>query len=271
MQQLIIIFFFTVLLPLLAAGFDDCAETRCRKDGPIIRFPFKLKHIQAQHCGYPNPGFELSCDDSGNTVMELPHALKLHVQMIHYEFQHIFLFDPHDCLFGKTLLYLNLSQSLFQYSSAPITNYSLFNCSAASNTPESDGDGLISCLGVPGHPIFAIPSDQSIDEFPSPSCVKFRETSSVNRYFYFKGTLQLYWLKPLCSNCEAQGKNCRLKNHNNITLGVQCLSRPKMTGSYSVMLFFISFTSSDKNIMFHFGLLSVGICELWRLPVLHHR
>nr|GMD58549.1 rust resistance kinase Lr10-like [Ipomoea batatas] len=201
MQQLIIIIFFTVLLPLLAAGFDDCAETRCRKDGPIIRFPFKLKHIQAQHCGYPNPGFELSCDDSGNTVMELPHALKLHVQMIHYEFQNIVLFDPHDCLFGKTLLYLNLSQSPFQYSSMEsLTNYSLFNCSAAS---ESVVGWLISCLGVPGHPIFAIPSFQSIDEFPSPSCVKFRETSSVNR--------------------------------------------------------------------FHFGLLSVGICELWRLPVLHHR
>ncbi|XP_019195145.1 PREDICTED: RING-H2 finger protein ATL22-like [Ipomoea nil] len=231
MQKLII--FFTVLLPLLAAGFDDCPETRCRKHGPPIRFPFKLKHIHAQHCGYP--GFELFCDDSGNTVMELPHALKLHVQMIHYESQHILLFDPHGCLFGKTLLYLNLSQSPFQYSSATLTNYSLFNCSASNNPENFDVDqGLISCIGVPGHSIFAIPSYQSIDEFPSPSCLKFRETTIHYRIYPSEDTLQLSWLSPFCSTCEVQGKNCGLKNHNNITLGVQCLGTTKRAGRYSV-------------------------------------
>lgn len=218
--------FITVLLPLLAVGLDDCAETRCRKHGPTIRFPFKLKHVHAQHCGYPDPGFELSCDHSGNTVMELPHSLQLQVDRIDYEFQNIFLFDPHDCLSGKTLLYLNLSQSPFQYSNTHLTNYSLFNCST-SNDPETV-DASFSCLGVPGHGIYGIPSFMSMDEFPSPFCVKFKETSYS--LFVDSKILQLYWSRPSCSNCEAQGQICSFKNHN-ITQGVECLSRPKMTGS----------------------------------------
>nr|GMD51666.1 rust resistance kinase Lr10-like [Ipomoea batatas] len=214
---------------MLVVGFDDCKETRCRSSGPEIRFPFKLKHEQAaQHCGYP--GFELSCDNNGNTVMELPHEVQLQVDQIDYASQQIFLSDPDACLSGKMLLHLNLSLSPFQYSgSLSWDDYSLFNCSASNDSGGTIYDGLISCLGVPGHQIYAISSSHSIDEFPSSSCVKFREISFLYPVYDLEDTLQLNWASPSCLHCEAQCKDCRLKNHNNITLGVQCLSRPKKT------------------------------------------
>ncbi|XP_031116819.1 rust resistance kinase Lr10-like [Ipomoea triloba] len=216
------LFIITLLLPLLVVGFDDCEESRCRSGGPGIHFPFKLKHEQAQHCGYP--GFELSCDNNGNTVMELPHDVQLQVDQIDYASQQIFLSDPDACLSGKMLLHLNLSLSPFQYSgSVSWYDFSLFNCSASNDFGGTIYDGLISCLAVPGYQIYAISSSHSIDEFPSSSC--------FYPVYYLKDTLQLKWISPSCLNCEAQGKDCRLKNHNNITLGVQCLSRPKKTGA----------------------------------------
>nr|GME05914.1 rust resistance kinase Lr10-like [Ipomoea batatas] len=235
-MQLIIFFFsfrlliITLLLPFLVVGFEDCKESRCRRGGPGIHFPFKLKHDKAaQHCGYP--GFELSCDNNGNTVIELPHEVQLQVDQIDYASQQIFLSDPDACLSGKMLLHLNLSLSPFQYSgSLHRYDYSLFNCSASNDSGATIDDGLFPCLGVPAHQIYAISSSQSIDEFPSSSCVKFREITFLYPVYYLKDTLQLNWTSPSCLNCEAQGKDCRLKNHNNITQGVQCLSRPKKTG-----------------------------------------
>ncbi|XP_019195140.1 PREDICTED: rust resistance kinase Lr10-like isoform X2 [Ipomoea nil] len=241
MANFFFIFFFsfrlfiiiTLLFPLVVVGFDDCGESRCRKGGPKIHFPFKLikdGDEDAEHCGYP--GFELSCDNNGNTVMELPHEVQLQVDEIDYASQQIFLSDPAGCLSGKMLLYLNLSLSPFQYSSTSSSDYySLFNCSASIDSDEAIYGWLISCVGVPGHQVYALDSSVSLDEFPSPSCVKFRETTFHYPRYPFENTLQLNWLSPFCSTCEIQGKNCGLKNHNNITLGVQCLGTPKKAGS----------------------------------------
>jgi hypothetical protein len=48
------IFFF-----LLTAGQDDeCGVSKCKDHGPPIRFPFWLKNMQPDRCGYRE--FELS-------------------------------------------------------------------------------------------------------------------------------------------------------------------------------------------------------------------
>lgn len=71
------IFSVVVLVVMFAAAGQNadeyCREKRCRDDGPIIRFPFWLKHDQLQpdHCGYP--GFELSCSKFKDTVMEFKY------------------------------------------------------------------------------------------------------------------------------------------------------------------------------------------------------
>ncbi|XP_019195142.1 PREDICTED: rust resistance kinase Lr10-like [Ipomoea nil] len=230
MANFFFIFIIVLLLPFLVLGIEDCEESRCRKGGPRIRFPFKLKHEHAQHCGYP--GFELSCDNNGNTVMELPHAVQLHVDRIDYVSQHIFLSDPHACVSGKMLLNLNLSQTPFQYSNpAPMFfEYSLFNCSDdASKYPENFYDQIISCLGVPGHQVHAFYSFESIDYFPSPSCIKFHETTvPFQRETLSMSTLQLNWSRPSCSHCETLGYICSL--NNTLAAEVQCLNRPNKTG-----------------------------------------
>lgn len=47
------------LLVFGVVGQNECKVTRCKHDGPIIRFPFRTKD-QPEHCGYP--GFQLYCD-----------------------------------------------------------------------------------------------------------------------------------------------------------------------------------------------------------------
>jgi len=63
---------------------DPCQEASCKKDGPAIRFPFrlKLKEKQPDDCGYP--GFELSCTDRRETLLQLPNSVKLYVNKIDY-------------------------------------------------------------------------------------------------------------------------------------------------------------------------------------------
>ncbi|RVW87547.1 Rust resistance kinase Lr10 [Vitis vinifera] len=54
----------------MRGGRDECmASNRCGDQGPLIQFPFRLKD-QPCHCGYP--GFELSCTENNQTMLELP-------------------------------------------------------------------------------------------------------------------------------------------------------------------------------------------------------
>ncbi|KAK9287630.1 hypothetical protein L1049_016067 [Liquidambar formosana] len=49
----------------LGAGQHDCSESRCKHHGPAIRFPFRRKGLQPDHCGYP--GFDLGCNEKKQT------------------------------------------------------------------------------------------------------------------------------------------------------------------------------------------------------------
>ncbi|KAJ6370423.1 hypothetical protein OIU76_028658 [Salix suchowensis] len=63
---------FYVLFVVFVAGHGaglNCTGS-CGNDGPDIRFPFRIKDEQPDHCGYP--GFDLSCSDDNSTVLELP-------------------------------------------------------------------------------------------------------------------------------------------------------------------------------------------------------
>ncbi|KAK8278759.1 hypothetical protein V6Z12_D09G065400 [Gossypium hirsutum] len=63
--------------------------------------------------------------------------------------------------------------------------------------------------GVDACPIIALPSDTR-NNFNLVNCTKFVDISAVPRYFEFG--IRLQWSKPLCLECEAQGRSCRLKN-----------------------------------------------------------
>ncbi|RVW87494.1 Rust resistance kinase Lr10 [Vitis vinifera] len=83
------LFFFFLFMRLLAeinggSQDDECKASRCSHHGPVIRFPFRLKH-QPEHCGYPK--FELSCSEENRTILELPSSGKFWVKEINYTSQ----------------------------------------------------------------------------------------------------------------------------------------------------------------------------------------
>ncbi|KAL6321138.1 hypothetical protein AAG906_012910 [Vitis piasezkii] len=85
------LFFFFLFMRLFAeinggSQDDECKASRCSHHGPVIRFPFRLKH-QPEHCGYPE--FELSCSEENWTILELPYLGKLWVEEINYTSQTI--------------------------------------------------------------------------------------------------------------------------------------------------------------------------------------
>ncbi|KAB2011985.1 hypothetical protein ES319_D09G057700v1 [Gossypium barbadense] len=146
-----------------ALDSEKCKVTNCKRYGPPVRFPFWLKD---QRCGYPDPGFQLSCSQNKQTMLHLPRSVKMAVQYIDYEKQTIDVSGPDE---------------------------------------KSDKDSY----GVDACPIIALPSDTR-NNFNLVNCTKFVDISGVPRYFEFR--IRLQWSKPLCIECEAQGRSCRLKN-----------------------------------------------------------
>uniref|UniRef100_A0A2N9HRX0 Protein kinase domain-containing protein n=1 Tax=Fagus sylvatica TaxID=28930 RepID=A0A2N9HRX0_FAGSY len=106
---LLCIFLFCLLLLVnveeFGAELDECKETRCKHHGPTIRFPFWLKDHHPEHCRYP--GFELSCTEDKDTMLELPRSVKLFIEILNF-----------NCI--------SLSVRRFVRPS----NYTFFNCSS---------------------------------------------------------------------------------------------------------------------------------------------
>ncbi|GMY07479.1 rust resistance kinase Lr10-like [Fagus crenata] len=215
---LLCIFLFCLLLLVNAKEFgaepDECKETRCKYDGPTIRFPFWLKDHHPEHCRYP--GFELSCTEDNDTMLELPRSAKLFVDYIYYTAQEIYVHDPVRCL-PRLIEILNLTASPFQFAElyGRYKNYTFFNCS-------SDDGRAIPCLSSHGYKIVAIGSDE--DAYYAPlSCPRMNESKLDSLYYLINDDhLSLNWSKPMCRNCEADGNYCIRKGN---TLETQCLHK----------------------------------------------
>ncbi|CAA3008014.1 rust resistance kinase Lr10-like [Olea europaea subsp. europaea] len=214
---------FLHFFPLLVVGFDDCTTTWCAEGGPSIRFPFRHKFLQPEHCGYP--GFNLYCSNSNETVLELPFSVKLVVKKIDYVAQKIQLHDPDGCLAQKLMNY-SLAASQFHFLTDDLYDYSLFKCSATNRDISSN----IPCLRG-GYAIAS--SDANIDSYFLISCTKIHEIS-VPRNILNENDLYLKWTEPYCGHCEAQGRNCSL---DATTKKTQCTKKPK-THSATLGAFF---------------------------------
>ncbi|GMY20523.1 putative ring-h2 finger protein atl21a [Fagus crenata] len=188
---LVCIFLFC-LLPLVnakefGAELDECKGTRRKHHGPTIRFPFWLKDHQPEHCRYP--GFELSCTEEKDTMLELPRALKLFVKHINYTAQQIDVYDPVGCL-ARQIGILNLTASPFH----------------------------IYCLSNHGYQIVALYEDDPAYSAPL-SCPKMYDSISAppSLIYGYANDFQLNWFKPICGNCEAEGKKCGMKGNTSET------------------------------------------------------
>ncbi|KAG8501935.1 hypothetical protein CXB51_004557 [Gossypium anomalum] len=213
---------------------DDCKVRRCNHQDPPVRFPFRLEGQQSPHCGYPHPGFQLSCSENKQTLLKIPRSLELLVKHIDYEAQLIDLYFPGRCLWQQ-LLDLNLSTFPFAeeqpgfsrlkvYRSQPAESYyTLFECS--SQDEDLYKGNRVDCLSTPGSQIIAFASDDYYHTENLLNCSYFRNFSTPISPVDIR--FQLRWYKPDCGDCEAQGRGCRLNNNNSTKEQTECFDIPK--------------------------------------------
>ncbi|KAF2322206.1 hypothetical protein GH714_008625 [Hevea brasiliensis] len=77
---------------------DECKESKCVRHGPAVRFRFRIKGRKLDYCRYPEVGFDISCSERNETVLELPNSAKLLVKKIDYFSQVISAIDPQGAL-----------------------------------------------------------------------------------------------------------------------------------------------------------------------------
>ncbi|RVX01848.1 Rust resistance kinase Lr10 [Vitis vinifera] len=169
-------FLFLRLSAQTGANQDECKVPNCSPHGPDIRFPFRRKD-QPYHCGYP--GFEISCKEKEQTILELPYSVKLSVDKINYKSREIVVHDPDFCL-QRQLQNLTLSASPFQFKldsssfESWIEDYTFFSCS--SDTREY-AFRSIPCRFLHGSPVYAVTSDRDLDGLDLSSCHKLYNLS----------------------------------------------------------------------------------------------
>ncbi|KAF2322193.1 hypothetical protein GH714_008352 [Hevea brasiliensis] len=182
------------------------------------------------HCGYPQPGFHLSCSENNETVLELPNSWKLFVQEIDYKSQVIYANDSGGCLPRRLILNLNLSVSPFQIMNRK-KNITLFKCPSRKMKDLFNNIWQIPCLSDLHYDVLAILSDWSIVDPDIAYCTKIRdysEVASIDGVEYQEYILLLNWHNPTSKFCEAKGKYCRLKM-NIIDSETECYGSIKPT------------------------------------------
>lgn len=239
-----------VLLLLLVPDItkaQSCSSVPCStssSSGVPIRFPFRIEGRQPESCGYP--GFNLSCSNSGRTVLKLPNSDKFFVQDIDYLSQTIKLYDPKDCL-PKRLLELNLSGSPF-YTAYYYVNYTFLNCPM-----NLSSEFAISCLSNSSNTVLAVSDSFFTKLYPLTCDVMFTSSIPISfpgRYYYRPSSaglyddLQLSWDSPKCSLCEANGGLCGYKSNTSLEIG--CTFRHPKAGDVSMTLFTASLFLHEK-------------------------
>ncbi|KAL3819961.1 hypothetical protein ACJIZ3_005866 [Penstemon smallii] len=235
---MIVFFVFLMMMIVSTKAQDDCRPTRCHKSGPIIRFPFRLKGRQPEHCGYP--GFDLSCNS--NNILEfefqfpiraltrnivLPILAKAKVQAIDYQAQVIRVVVVNGSCFPARVPEFNATSSPFQfdyneYFIGRRQGFTLFNCSTKRDTEVHSSFG----------PIHICDDTEVYLSYTSPelNCMKMYSISYTPRGIFnlprisFPEESDLHWPKPFCGGCEERGMYCRLKNNSNET---ECVEIPQ--------------------------------------------
>ncbi|KAK6121827.1 hypothetical protein DH2020_044440 [Rehmannia glutinosa] len=235
--RLIIIFLIFLLssvqLQKFAAGQDECRPASCHPSGPIVRFPFRLIGHQPQHCGYP--GFDLSCNSTNSTEFDfqfpvrasarnivLPITARATVREIDYRSQVIRVSVLNGSCLPNRVPDVNSTASPFEMYdryNRPSDGYTLFNCSGRPDSTYRSGP--INCLDHGGFHVYAYQSYFSVSDRPWPSCVKMYNISYISDVIFVGppefsvDDTQLHWPEPVCGDCEANGRYCRLRNGTN--------------------------------------------------------
>ncbi|KAF5733516.1 hypothetical protein HS088_TW17G01060 [Tripterygium wilfordii] len=179
----------------------------CHGDQIGIRFPFSLQGKQPQDCGYP--GFNLSCNDQGVTVLNLPYSGDFLVRNINYHTQQIQVYDSNNCLAGR-LLSLNLSGSPF--SAAFYQNYTFLRCPTQLVTPRFTP---INCLSNSTTSVLATSSMNLVNSMSTSCDIIDTLPTPVD----LNDDLKLTWILRDCTDCETGGGICGFKNNTTQEIG----------------------------------------------------
>jgi hypothetical protein len=192
-------YFFIVFLAGHGASLNCTAS--CGNRGPDIRFPFRIKDKQPDHCGYP--GFDLSCSEDNSTVLKLPTGLSLHIERIDYRYWLIYARDPQGC-FLRQRLNFSLGASHFQIKNDWLYDWTLFNCSLSSEKSY----GLvykIPCLSAFKHEVYAVESSIPISDSKLLSCTKMYNIYGIPyRMLLAENYVTMSWSNPPCGSSETE-------------------------------------------------------------------
>lgn len=203
---LLIIFTHTVLC------VETCNPTSCNPTGPIVRFPFRLSH-QPRQCGYP--GFDLSCNNQSQLIINLNSAKDFIVTDIDYLSQTIYI-KPEFCP-PTRLDTFNPSESPFDVGLWD--RYLFFNCSSAWFFP---GVEVVNCVHVVNGTVVAVPrrfSNRFINRGLTESCEFINLTDDV--------LVGFGWVVPFCQKCEIENGTCGYQNVETMETGC---ALPSTTG-----------------------------------------
>ncbi|GMH29766.1 hypothetical protein Nepgr_031609 [Nepenthes gracilis] len=221
--------FVFLVLPLILFPFTTVAGKFCSNyscGGQLIRFPFGVVDgNQSVRCGYP--GFELTCSNQSQPLLDLRSSGEFAVQEIDYINQLVLIADPSGCL-PKRILNLNLSDSPF--TGVENREYSFIKCT---NLSSSSTLPVISCLSGDNYSVIVAYQKEFADFLlESMECNEFKTVSAPNMLWsdypngYPVGSdligpdyLQLTWSVPECGICEANGEFCGFKNGSGLDVG----------------------------------------------------
>ncbi|KAK9665258.1 hypothetical protein RND81_14G100700 [Saponaria officinalis] len=190
-------FLFVVLYSLNYINGQYCSPNNCPKgvnrsaseDDFAVRYPFRLKDQHSRSCG--KPGFELYCDKTFGTLIQLPNNVVFRVDFISYYNQYITLSDPYNCL-PRNLMSLNLTNSPFK------ARYNqelwMYNCSG--EYQYMFGIDRIDCLSGSGYTVIGARYGARDSVGPNCSFVKILKApkSYYSSYYYSSSSsIDLTW------------------------------------------------------------------------------
>lgn len=158
-QMDISIFFILLVSSVLSNGeaFEASGglPATCGHGSFDIRFPFRLKSHQPQHCG--DQSFDLFCRNN-STMIHFPSYADLVVKSISYNSRKLNLVDPKTCV-HEVFLNLNLSLTPFRYYYV-VKNYTYFNCSASLGPNVTE----VPCLSGSKHHVYTAESPVPVSD-----------------------------------------------------------------------------------------------------------
>lgn len=199
--------FFLVAKTPCSSSSDVCIPSSCDDVlGPEIKFPFKITGRQPERCGYP--GFNVSCDDQGKTIITLPSTPgSFVVNNIDYASQTIHISDPENCLPERIL---NLSLAASPFRARDDVRYTIMSLPPKFTVKYAF---LFPCHGNISKSVTAVPYSVLL---PALAVFIVAENVSIPMsvnmddpvFWGFVNRLELSWDMPECRDCGSRDKLC---------------------------------------------------------------